>query len=50
MAAHVWNVNPKYVQRRSLFLRIELENHSQKHSKNTLFLIIFFFDRYLENR
>ena len=48
MEKRVWNVNPKYVQSRSLFLIVEPENHSPKHSKHTLFLIIFFFDIYLE--
>ena len=45
MTKRVWNVNPKYVQSQSLFLRVEPENHSQKHS---LFSIIFFLDIYSE--
>ena len=41
----------KYVQAESKpFLSVELENYSQKHSKHTLFSVIFFFDIYLENR
>ena len=32
----------------SLFLGVDPENHSRKHSKPTLFLIIFFFDIFLD--
>ena len=45
---HVWNVNPIYAQSQSLFLIIDPEKHSQKHSKLTFFLIILFLDIYLE--
>ena len=43
MAKRVWNVNPKYVQSRSLFFK-----SSAREPLSETLLIIIFFDIYLE--